>query len=203
LVEALDANSVPNDGMRYGVLTPRAYAQAMTVESFASSDYVGANGLPFGEGIPGHRMFREWMNVKWCMLPNLPGQGTSTAKIFVYHKNAIGYAIQKAANNVASNENIAADITWHGDRAAYFINHVMSGGAVMIDDTGVIEAMTPLRSRPAKEDLSWLTKKQIFPSWVTAITGSSGSTPVLPTTLLRSTRAATSTTPPTCLMSAT
>ena len=139
LVEALDANSVPNDGSRYGVLTPRAYAQAMTVESFASSDYVGANGLPFNDGVPGHRMFREWMNVKWCMLPNLPGQGTSTAKIFVYHKNAIGYAIQKAANNVASNENIAADITWHGDRASYFINHCMSGGAVMIDDTGVIE----------------------------------------------------------------
>ena len=84
-------------------------------------------------------MFREWMNVKWGMLPNIPGQGTSTAKIFVYHKNAIGYAIQKAANNVASNENIAADITWHGDRASYFINHCMSGGAVMIDYTGVIE----------------------------------------------------------------
>jgi hypothetical protein len=139
MVEALDANSVPNDGQRYGVLTPRAYAQAMTVESFASSDYVGANGLPFNDGIPGHRRFRDWMNVKWCMLPSLPGQGTSTAKIFVYHKNAIGYAIQKANNNVASSENISADITWHGDRAAYFINHMMSGGAVMIDDTGVIE----------------------------------------------------------------
>ena len=139
MVEALDANSVPNDGQRYGVLTPRAYAQAMTVESFASSDYVGANGLPFNDGIPGHRRFRDWMNVKWCMLPSLPGQGTSTAKIFVYHKNAIGYAIQKANNNVASSENISADITRHGDRAAYFINHMMSGGAVMIDDTGVIE----------------------------------------------------------------
>ena len=140
LVEALDANSVPNDGQRYGVLTPRAYAQAMTVESFASSDYVGVNGLPFGEGIPGHRKFRDWMNVKWCMLPTLPGVGTSTAKIFVYHKNAVGYAIQKSEYaNVAGGENVAADITWHGDRASYFINHMMSGGAVMIDDTGVIE----------------------------------------------------------------
>ena len=141
MVEALDANSVPNDGQRYGVLTPRAYAQAMTVESFASSDYVGANSLAFNEGIPGHRKFREWLNVKWCMLPSLPGQGTSTAKIFVYHKNALGYAIQKSEfPNAAAGENISADITWHGDRAAYFINHMMSGAAVMTDDTGVIEA---------------------------------------------------------------
>ena len=34
---------------------------------------------------------------------------------------------------------IAADITWHGDRAAFFVNHYMSGGAALIDDTGVIE----------------------------------------------------------------
>ena len=74
------------------------------------------------------------------MLPSLPGQGTSTAKIFVYHKNAIGYAIQKTEYpNAAAGENISADITWHGDRASYFINHMMSGAAVMIDDTGVIE----------------------------------------------------------------
>jgi hypothetical protein len=34
---------------------------------------------------------------------------------------------------------VSADITWHGDRAAHFVNHLMSGNAVMIDDTGVIE----------------------------------------------------------------
>ena len=100
-----------------------------------------AKGLASNEGIPGHRKFREWLNVKCCMLPSLPGQGTSTAKIFVYHKNALGYAIQKSEYpNATAGENISADITWHGDRAAYFINHMMSGAAVMIDDTGVIES---------------------------------------------------------------
>lgn len=52
---------------------------------------------------------------------------------------AIGYAVAQAAGNVAGNEAVAADITWHGDRAAHFVNHMMSGNAVMIDDTGVIE----------------------------------------------------------------
>jgi hypothetical protein len=34
---------------------------------------------------------------------------------------------------------VGADITWHGDRAAHFVNHAMSGNSVMIDDGGVIE----------------------------------------------------------------
>lgn len=139
MAEALDANSVPNDGMRYGALSPRAYAQAMTVESFASADFVGPNGLPFTEGAPGHRKWKDWMGVKWCMHPNLPGQGTSASKVFVWHKMAVGYASGAHAGNVAEAESVSADITWHGDRASHFINHCMSGEAVMIDDTGVIE----------------------------------------------------------------
>lgn len=140
MTEALDSNGVPNDGMRFGVLSPRAWSMAMTVEEFSSSDYVGANGLPFTAGAPGHRKFKSWMNVNWCMHNANPGVGTADSKIFVYHKNSIGFGIGKHASNVASNEAVNADITWHGDRAAHFINHCMSCGDVLIDDTGVIKA---------------------------------------------------------------
>jgi len=139
MTEALDTNGVPQDGRRYGALTPRMWAQAMTVEQFSSSDYVGANGLPFTEGAPGHRRWKDWMGVKWCMHNGLPGRGTATAKCFVWHENAIGHAAGAHAGNIADSEMTAADITWHGDRAAHFVNHCMSGQACMIDDTGVIE----------------------------------------------------------------
>ena len=33
---------------------------------------------------------------------------------------------------------VVTDITWHGDRAAHFVNNMMSQGAVMIDPTGVV-----------------------------------------------------------------
>lgn len=140
MTEALDSNGVPNDGMRYAALSPRAWAQAMTVEQFASSDYVGSNGLPFTEGAPGHQRWKDFMGVKWCMHNANPGVGTATSKVFTWHKNAVGYAVGKHAGNIAGNAAVSADITWHGDRAAYFVNHMMSGGSVMIDDTGVIEA---------------------------------------------------------------
>jgi hypothetical protein len=33
---------------------------------------------------------------------------------------------------------VMTDITWHGDRAAHFVNNMMSQGSVMIDPTGVV-----------------------------------------------------------------
>jgi len=138
MVAALHANDVPNDGEIYAALTPKAWAQAMTITAFASADFVGPNGLPYVEGAP-VGMWKPWMNVRWTMHTGLPGVGTGTAKVFAWHKSAVGYAAASAAGNIAGNAGVAADITWHGDRAAHFVNHMMSGGACLIDTTGVIE----------------------------------------------------------------
>ncbi len=138
MADNLWANDVPNDGDNYGTLTPRAWAQAMVINQFASSDFIGSNGLPFTEGAPIGR-FKDWMGIKWTMHTGLPGQGTSSANVYVYHRSSVGYASAKAAGNIAGNQGVSADITWHGDRAAHFVNHLMSGGSCMIDDGGVIE----------------------------------------------------------------
>jgi hypothetical protein len=140
MVEALDANDVPNDGQRFGALTARAWAYAMTVQQFASADYVGPNGLPFTEGSPIGR-FKNFMGVLWTVHTGLPGAEGNSGKVFAWHKSAIGYATGAHPSNMASMSGaaVSADITWHGDRAAHFVNHCMSGGAKLIDDTGVIE----------------------------------------------------------------
>lgn len=139
MVEALDDNDVPNDGGRYGLLTPRAWAMAMTVREFSSADFLGADGLPFREGAPVGQRWKAWMGVMWKQHTGLPGKGTAAAKVFAYHRNAVGFAIARESRNVAGNEAVSADITWHGDRAAHFVNHCFSAGACLIDDTGVIE----------------------------------------------------------------
>lgn len=139
LVEALNANDVPNDSRRYGLLTPRMWSQAMTVESFASADFVGPNGLPFTTGVPMFRMWKSWMGLLWTQHTGLPNIGTASAQNFVWHASAVGYATGAHAGNVADSEAVTADITWHGDHVAHFINHMMSGGGCMIDTTGVIQ----------------------------------------------------------------
>lgn len=139
--EALWANDVRNDGQIYGIMTPRLWSQAMLLQEFSRADWVGAGGLPWTTGPTlGAGRWKDWLGVKWKMQTGLPDAGTSSAKGWVWHKTAVGYAVAKAAGNIAGNSGVAADITWHGDRASHFVNHLMSGNAVMIDDTGVIEA---------------------------------------------------------------
>ncbi len=140
-VEAAFDNDVPNDGNVYGVMTTRLWSQAMTINAFASADFVGFDGLPFKQGPnTGIGKWKDWLGVKWGLHTGLPGKGTSSGKAWIWHKSALGYASAKAQGNIAGNEAVSADVTWHGDRVAWFVNHGMSGQACMIDDTGVIEA---------------------------------------------------------------
>lgn len=125
MVEALDANDVPNDGQRWGALTPRAWNAAMTVAEFVSSDYVG-DELPYINP----RAIRSWNGVNWMMHTGLPNVGAATAKVFAWHMTAVGYA---------TGQEITSDITWHGDRAAHFVNNSLSGGGVLVESEGVIE----------------------------------------------------------------
>lgn len=142
--EAAWAADVPNDGEVYAVVTPRWWSQMMTVDAFSRASFIGTDNLVMQQGPAiGATAWKDWQNIKWKLKTGLPGAGTSAAKGFIWHKTAVGYASAAAAGNVAGNGSVAADITWHGDRAAHFVNHLMSGNSVMIDDTGVIEGNLP------------------------------------------------------------
>ena len=138
-VKELVGNDVPNDGRLFGTLSPTLWAIAETIPQFASLDYVGPNGMPYPSGAPGFRQFRKWNGVLWCVHTGLTNIGAASCEGFVYHQRAIGYASGKLDGNVADGQMAKADITWHGDRAAWFVNNMMSGGAALIDDSGVIQ----------------------------------------------------------------
>lgn len=139
-VKALDAADVPNDGQRYAVISPTAYAAALKVVSFSSSDYVNTKVMEDGQPI---FTWRNWMGVKWSSFTGVPNIGTASAEGYAWHMSAVGYATGAHANNAASSGNaVSADITWHGDRQAHFVVNSMSGGACLIDDTGVYQLNT-------------------------------------------------------------
>ena len=143
MVGDLIANASYEVGMLYGVLSPVAWEMAMTVKEFQSADFVGPDGMEFKRNAPFAGVFKFWNGVLWTVHPDNPDVGTSASKVFVWNKRAIGYATGKHAANLAGTSGretaVGADITWHGDRAAHFVNHAMSGGGCLIDDTGVIE----------------------------------------------------------------
>jgi hypothetical protein len=124
-VEALNGADVPNDGGRFGLLSPRQWSVAMTINEFASADFVGKD-LPFVKAAGS----RTWLGVNWIMHTGLTGIGTNQTRCLLYHRTAIGHAV---------GADVMTDITWHGDRAAHFVNNMMSQGACLIDPEGVVE----------------------------------------------------------------
>lgn len=121
--ELLGAADVPDDGNRYAVVGWRQWSDLMLIPEFTNAQFVGDNDLPW-KGTQAKR----WLGATW-----LPHSGlTVTGGLrfcYFYHKSAIGHA---AASDVIT------DITWHGDRAAHFVNSMMSQGAVLIDNQGVV-----------------------------------------------------------------
>ena len=59
------------------------------------------------------------------------GRGQEAPLFLAAHPNETGIGHAAAAE-------ISTDITWHGDRAAHFVNTMMSQGAVLVADTGLV-----------------------------------------------------------------
>jgi len=116
-------NDVPDDGQRYAVIGWKQWTDLLQIEAFANADYVGDDELPW-KGTQAKR----WLGSLWMPHSGLPKQGNDRI-CFWYHKTAVGHAI---------GSEVKTDITWHGDRAAHFVNNMMSQGSCLIDPTGVI-----------------------------------------------------------------
>ena len=102
----LDENKVPDDGERYGLLTPMAWAHAMKITQFASADYVPDR--PFMK----YTQWRMWNGVKWCRHPTLSGVTTATASCFVYHKASVGHGLNMGEMVTKVGMNEEQDYSW-------------------------------------------------------------------------------------------
>lgn len=126
----LGNNEVPMDGNISALITPAFHAYLMQTKEFASVDYV--NNKPFTSGL---QMFR-WANVNWIVHPNLPGKGTAAEKTFMYHKDAIGHAVNTGEMNVAAGYDEEQDYSWA--RASLFMGSkvLQAEGIVVMNHDG-------------------------------------------------------------------
>ena len=123
-LEVLGSVDVPDDGQRYAIVGWKQWADLLALPQFANADYVGPDELPW-RGTQAKR----WLGTLWMPHSGLPLTG-SVRSCFWYHKTAVGHA---------SGADVETDISWHGDRAAHFVNSMMSQGACLIDATGVVK----------------------------------------------------------------
>jgi hypothetical protein len=121
--EMLGRADVPDDGQRFAVVGWRQWSELLTLQEFANADYVGEGQLPW-KGTQAKR----WLGALWIPHSGLTQNG-NLRYCYFFHKTAVAHA--------AAAE-ISTDITWHGDRAAWFVNTMMSQGAVLVDNAGVV-----------------------------------------------------------------
>ena len=128
----LGANKVADDGNITFLITPAALVYLMQAPEFASADYVESR--PYVTGKPNYgdmRLVYKWAGITVIVDPTLPGATTSSEKCFMYHKDAVGHALNKNALEFDADYDREQKYSWANCSA--FI------GSALLQTAGVVE----------------------------------------------------------------
>ena len=120
----LGNNAVPLDGNVNALVSPAFEAYLFQIKEFANAQYV--NNKPFEGSLT---MFR-WAGINFIVHPNVPGKGTNAEQCFIYHKNAVGHAINMGDINTAVGYDDEQDYSFC--RASAFM------GSQLLQNAGVV-----------------------------------------------------------------
>lgn len=114
----------------FAVITPAFLGYLHQIPEFASADYVEVKPL-----VGPIRRYRRWMGVNWIMHPRLTnsvGDGGTGAseQCFMYHRDAIGWALDRAGVDAAIGDD--------EEQAYTFVRHSVHAGAVLLQNSGVV-----------------------------------------------------------------
>ena len=127
----LGSSGVPLDGNVCAVITPAFEAYLTAETKYGSSDYVSTkplqNGAASWSDMPKVHM---WLGVKWIVHPNLPGINTAAEKCFMFHRSAIGHAMDVDGMQLVPGYNEEQDYSFC--RATSYM------GAKLLQNTGVV-----------------------------------------------------------------
>ena len=117
---------VEDENNMFAIISPAFRGYLMQTTEFASGDYVEVK--PFGG--PARKMFR-WMGVNWAVSSRITGLGTSSEICYMFHRDAIGYAVNVGEEKIAIGYDEKQDVSW--SRATVF------HAAKLLQQTGVVK----------------------------------------------------------------
>jgi len=120
----LNGKDVPDDGNRFAVVGAHQWNELLDISEFKSADFAG-DRYPWLKGTES----RTWLGITWMFHTGLPLSG-GTRKCFLYHRSALG---------LAEGQEVKVFTDWVPEKAAHLVDHLLSAGAVLIDDDGVVE----------------------------------------------------------------
>jgi uncharacterized protein (UPF0333 family) len=116
--------NVPIDGNLSGLLSPAAWGYLMQVKEVTSKDYVN------DEKLKDAPVRFRWAGITWMVHSGLPGNATSSEKLFVYHKAAIGHGMDVKGLQTAVDYNSEQDYS--------FCRMTGYMGAKLLQNSGVV-----------------------------------------------------------------
>lgn len=132
----LSVNAVPMDGNISAIISGAFEAYLMQTKEFANAQYV--NNKPFENNLT---MFR-WAGVNFIVHPNVPGIGTSSETCFMYHRSAIGHAINTDELKTDADYMREQDYSWARATAYMGSKLLQNKGVVQIRHDGSAYAVT-------------------------------------------------------------
>ena len=108
----------------FGIVTNAFWAYMMQTPEFSSGDYVDVKSYTGNV----KRMWR-WAGVNWIRHPLLTGVGTSTEKCYIFHRSAVGHAMDK--DRVVSIPGYNEEQDYHWVRTTgYFGSKLLQNNAI-------------------------------------------------------------------------
>ena len=132
----LQNNGVPWDGQVYCVISAAFLSYMMAIPTFASADYVVVKpavnfpGLNASSPNASGQGWYRWMNINWIVSSQISGVGTSSEKCFMFHRNAIGHAVNSGGMTAAIGYDDEQDYSW----ARCTLFH----GAKVLQNSGIV-----------------------------------------------------------------
>jgi len=136
----LQNNGVPWDGNVFAVISPAFLGYLMSLAQFASADYVnvkpainfpGWNAMDPKSAAGMGAGWYDWMGCKWIVSNQIDGVGTNSESCFMFHRSAIGHAVNTSDMDVAIGYDDEQQYSW--SRCSLF------HGAKLLQNTGVVE----------------------------------------------------------------
>ncbi|RWL14881.1 MAG: hypothetical protein EOR57_31540 [Mesorhizobium sp.] len=110
----------------FAIISPAFRGYLLQTTEFASGDYVDMK--PFNS--PARKMFR-WAGINWIVSSRITGLGTASEICYMFHRRAIGYAINVGEEKIEADYDKKQDLSW--SRATVY------HGAKILQNTGIVK----------------------------------------------------------------
>lgn len=117
---------VEDENNMFAVISPAFRGYLLQTTEFASGDFVESKPL----NGPARKFFR-WAGVNWIVSSRVTGLGTAAEICYMYHRNAIGYAVNVGEEKIAIGYDEKQDTSW--SRATVY------HGAKLLQNNGVVK----------------------------------------------------------------